>query len=154
LDLCGGGIDAKGLRSLAKLENLASLRELGLQFNELDDKAAKVLIEHAFFQPLSLIRCAGNPLTEEARQRLRDHFGPRVSFEARWDEDHLFNIQNERFVTGFGRDHVQMLLYGTDDETRLVLFDHEGNLLSTQTRPTSRIERPAEPWQDLPLETR
>src|SRR5262249_11848617 len=114
LDLCGNFLDADALETLAGLSNLGQLRVLGLLFTDLGDEEVSRLCELPFFQRLSLIRCGGNPLTEDARQRLRDHFGPRVSFVVARDEDHLYSIQNEDFITGFGNDFTQILLYGTD----------------------------------------
>jgi uncharacterized protein (TIGR02996 family) len=156
LDLSGDMIDYGSLKSLLGLPNLGELRQLDLQFNDVNDAAARLLCEEPFFQRLSLIRCAGNPMTEDARQRLRDRFGDRVSFVAERDDDHLYCIQHEkyRFTAGFGRNHVQALFYGTDDELRLTLFDHEGNFLLTQVRGAPRIERPPGRWEDVPMEAR
>ncbi|MBI1917593.1 MAG: TIGR02996 domain-containing protein [Planctomycetes bacterium] len=154
LNLCGNTIDARALKDLAQLTNLGELRVLGLLFAGIDDKAAGLLCELPFFQRLSLIRCGGNPLSEDARQRLRDHFGERVSFVVARDEDHLYSIPNDDFTAGFGHDYTQILLYSTQTEIQLVLFDHEGNLLGTARRSLVQPEKPAGPWQDLPMETR
>jgi hypothetical protein len=139
-----------------RLPNLGDLRELNLQFNDVNDEAAQLLCEEPFFQRLSRIRCGGNPMTNDARQLLRARFRSRVSFVAERDEDHLYNIQNEpyRFTAGFGLNRVQVLFYGTDEELRLALFDHEGNFLQAQVREAPEIERPDGRWQDLPMETR
>ncbi len=156
LDLCGNGVGPEDLTGLAALTNLGELRILGLTFTGLEDGDVSLLCRLPFFQRLSLIRCGGNPLSEEARRRLTDHFGPRVSFAVERDEDHLYAIQNERFLTGFGKDHTQILLHGgLETQMRLALFDHEGNLLQTLQQVISYSEeRPPDPWQELPLETR
>jgi uncharacterized protein (TIGR02996 family) len=156
LNLCGDALDPNSLEDLARLPNLHAVRQLDLQFNDVDDAAARLLCEEPFFQRLSLIRCAGNPMTEEARQRLRDRFGDRVSFVAERDDDHLYCIQKEthRFTAGFGRGHVQVLFYGNDERQRLFLFDHEGNLLAAEVREVPLPERPPGPWQDLPMQAR
>jgi hypothetical protein len=107
---------------------------LGLLFNQIDDEAARLLCERPFFQRLTLIRCGANPLSEDGRALLRDHFGERVSFTCERDEDQLYAFQDDEFTAGFGRDRTQLLLYGTDTELRAALFDHAGNLLSTRRR--------------------
>jgi uncharacterized protein (TIGR02996 family) len=154
LDLCFNSVNAAGLQQLAALSNLGRLRVLGLMFNELDDEAARLLCELPFFERLSLIRCAGNPLSEDARRRLRDHFGPLVSFVAERDEDHLYTIQHDRLTAGFGNDFSQLLLYWLRSEAQLVVFDHEGNLLGTATRQLEDPENPSPSLQDLPMDTR
>jgi uncharacterized protein (TIGR02996 family) len=153
LDLCGNSLGPEELRALAKLPNLGALRELGLSFTDLGEDGAGVLCEHPFYRPLSL-RCGGNPLTEEASERLRERFGERVSFVAERCPDHLYTIQNERFTTGFGRDHTQILCYGAYDRLRLIQFDHAGRLLGHQNRVVRKPKRPATPWQKLPMKTR
>jgi uncharacterized protein (TIGR02996 family) len=154
LDLCGDMIDGGSLEVLARQSNLGRLRVLGLLFNDIDDAAARLLCELPFYRRLSLIRCGGNPLAEEARGRLTTYFGPRISFIAERDEDHLYAIGNDCFTAGFGRDHTQVLLYGTGTELLMLLFDHEGNLLGLQRRGVSEPARPAGAWQKLPMETR
>src|SRR5262249_1103646 len=108
LDLCGNALDADALRDLAGLSTLAQLRALGVLFTGIEDEDARPLCELPFFQRLSLLRCGGNPLSDATRQRLHEHFGHRVSFLAARDADHLYSIQNERFITGFGGDHTQI----------------------------------------------
>jgi uncharacterized protein (TIGR02996 family) len=156
LDLRGDMIDDGSLQSLLRLPNLDALRALDLQFNDLNDEAVRLLCEAPFFQRLSEIRCGCNPLTEDARQTLRERFGPRVSFDAERDEGHFYCIQNEDylFTAGFGRNDVQVLFYGHDSELRLILFDHEGNFLLTQERGYWEPDRPAGDWQELSTEVR
>jgi uncharacterized protein (TIGR02996 family) len=149
LDLCGERLDRDALEALAGMPNLGGLRELGLMFTELDDGSVDQLCGSPFFGRLSLIRCAGNPLSEQGRQRLRGHFGERVSFTAERDPDYLYQIQNERFITGFGTDFIQLLLYANNTAVQLVTFDHEGNLLGTAQRVVHQPDRPAGTWQNL-----
>jgi uncharacterized protein (TIGR02996 family) len=154
LDLCGTVLDAGDLERIADLPTLGALQELGLVFTMLEDEDVWLLGAHPFFGRLSCLRLAGNPLSAETRERLTAELGERVSFVAEREPEHLYPIQNERFVAGFGAGHTQLLLYGTDTELRLTLFDHEGNLLSTQSRPIAQEEAPPGPWSELPMEVR
>jgi uncharacterized protein (TIGR02996 family) len=153
LDLCGNALDCEALEALAELPNLGALQSLGLLFTDLAEDSVPLLCEHPFCRRLSL-RCGGNPLTEGARERLREHFGTRVSFDAERDDDYLYAIQNDRFTAGFGHHYTQILCYGTRDRLRLIQFDHTGRLLTHQDRDVLKPERPATPWQELPMEVR
>jgi uncharacterized protein (TIGR02996 family) len=152
LDLCGGRVDDEDLADLARLKNLSKLRVLGLMFNHVNDEAAHLLRTLPFFQRLSLIRCAGNPLSADAWQRLREHFGQRVSFVAEREEDRLYTFRNADFQAGFGRDFTQVLMYGTQEWTRVVLFDHLGNFLGSERRSIAQVEPSPDAWETLPEE--
>jgi hypothetical protein len=103
------------------------LAELSLMFNRLQDSAVAFLCQHPFFQSLSLLRLGCNPFTPRGRDRLRDHFGGRVSFALDRYPGRLYVI-GENYWYGWGHGHMQLLAGGTD----LVVFDHAGNLLRTE----------------------
>jgi uncharacterized protein (TIGR02996 family) len=135
LDLTGNDLDVVALEELVGLgEHFSGLRELGLMFNRLDDEAAGVLCDRPFFQRLSRLRLGANPFTDAGRQRLRDHFGNRVTFECERDDDYLYAILGHNFQTGFGNDYQQFLFMERRDGTWLASFDHAGNLLRAEIR--------------------
>ena len=127
LDLTANGLTAAALKKLAAFKHLPHLRELGLIVNNLTDTAVKVLKGAAFFQKLSLIRLAGNPLSPGDRDKLRDHFGDRVSFEFDRDPDRLYTIRDDYLSAGWCGGHTQMHVY----LNLYALFDHAGTLLET-----------------------
>jgi uncharacterized protein (TIGR02996 family) len=130
LDLTCNELTFDALQELAAFKTLPCLRTLVLQCNALDDQCVPLLCEHAFFQRLSLVRCGANPISEEGRQRLAEHFGDRVSFVCERDEDHRYALEaHERNDPGFGNDDVQLMWVGWRKGVRVVVFDHEGNLL-------------------------
>jgi uncharacterized protein (TIGR02996 family) len=135
LDLCYNQLSSDALKQLTTFPSLGRLRNLGLMFNQIDDEGARLLREHPFFQGLSLIRCGANPIRAAARQELRQHFGYRVGFICERDDDHLYSIQNDdAFTAGFGKDDTQLLFRSSWRVLRVVLFDHEGNLLDIHRR--------------------
>jgi uncharacterized protein (TIGR02996 family) len=146
LDLIGDNIDLRALKKLVKFTHLGGLTELGLMFNRLRDSAVKFLCEEPFFQDLSLIRLGCNPFSNRGRERLRDHFGDCVSFARERFPDRLYAIQDDRLVVGWGRDHTQLVLCVGEEDGRVALFDHAGNLL--------RIERRAVPQESDDPRTR
>jgi uncharacterized protein (TIGR02996 family) len=139
LDLTGNDLTANSLRDLTRFPQLAGVRELSLLFNRLDDEAAQVLCGEAFFQRLTLIRCGANPMTDAGRQRLRDHYGDRVTFAAERDPGYLYAFEDGdgyRFAAGFGNDYTQLLRYWWFESHYLAVFDHAGWLLRTEQWPT------------------
>jgi uncharacterized protein (TIGR02996 family) len=129
LDLCGNLITTEGLESLTHFSHLGGVQRLGLLFNRINDAGARLLCQHPFFQRLTLIRCGGNPITEPARQMLRDHFGDRVSFHRERDEDALYVIECGAISVGFGKDDTQLLIHRSELGVRILRFDHDGNPL-------------------------
>src|SRR5262249_25871738 len=105
-----------------------------LTFNRLRDSAVSFLCAAPFFQNLSLLRLACNPFTERGRQRLRDHFGSRVSFARERYPERLYTIQDVRLRVGWGHDLTQFLMVATTEQVRVALFDHAGNLLRIERR--------------------
>jgi uncharacterized protein (TIGR02996 family) len=148
LDLIGNDLDLPALRELVKLDHLRGLSELGLMLNGLGDSAVEFLCAMPFFQGLSLLRLGCNPFTEDGRQRLRDHFGERVSFAREREPDRLYTIQDEYLRVGWGHDHTQFLMLAGAEEARVALFDHAGNLLRTEARPVPRAESGRYPEQE------
>jgi hypothetical protein len=134
LELIGNGLDVREVRKLTKLGQLEGLRELNLMFNSLHDTAVGMLCAEPFFQDLSLLRLACNPFRERGRQRLRDHFGDRVSFARERYPDRLFAIQDDRLQVGWARDLTQLLVYGRMEHPSVAFFDHAGNLLRIEQR--------------------
>jgi uncharacterized protein (TIGR02996 family) len=143
LELIGIDLDPGALQWLPSFRQLAALSELDLAFNRLDDSTVNFFCEKPFFQNLSVLRLAGNPFTEPGRQRLRDHFGSRVSFLPDRYPERLYAIQDDRLRTGWGRDLTQLLLVATTERIRLAVLDHAGNLLRID-----RHEIPQEPGFD------
>jgi uncharacterized protein (TIGR02996 family) len=144
LDLIGNELDARALKKLARFKHLDNLRELGLMFNRLRDTAIDVLCAEPFFQRLSLIRLGANPFSVRGRQRLQDHFGPRVTFARERDPERLYLFQDDEFLVGFGKELTQFLVLPGLQFARVALFDHAGNLLQTETRPVPQAD-----WGDI-----
>jgi uncharacterized protein (TIGR02996 family) len=140
LDLTGNDLTADSLRDLAGFAHLYEVRELELLFNRLGDEAAAVLCGEAFFQRMQLIRCGANPMTDAGRQRLRDHFGDRVTFAAERDPGRRYAITDEDFSAGTGQDYTQLLLLAGREALRLAVFDCAGNLLGTKQRVLRRVQ--------------
>lgn len=137
LDLIGNNLNVNQLKKLAKMKHLPHLRELGLMFNALRDTAVKVLCGEPFFQRLELIRLGANPFTERGRDRLREHFGARVTFAHDREPDRLYTLQDDRFRVGWGNEFTQFFLLAGEHRQRLALFDHAGHLLRTEERDVS-----------------
>lgn len=146
LDLILSDLDLEALTKLARFQNLARLTELNLAFCGLRDSVVDFLCEEPFFQRLTLNLCC-NPFTDDARQRLRDHLGSRVSFERVRHQNRLFSIAShdsgltgpEYYGTGsihagLGRDQAQVLLEVLANSDTVYVFDHSGDLLSIETR--------------------
>jgi uncharacterized protein (TIGR02996 family) len=140
LDLTGNGLNLAQLKKLAKMSHFEDLRELGLMFNDLRDTAVKVLCGEPFFRRLELIRLGANPITDRGRDRLRAHFGDRVTFAHDREPERLYTLQDDRLRVGWGRDFTQFYLRAREHELRVALFDHAGNLLRIEERP---VEQPA-----------
>jgi uncharacterized protein (TIGR02996 family) len=134
LDLTGNNLNVNKLKKLAKMTHLPHLRELGLMFNALRDTAVKVLCGEPFFQRLELIRLGANPFTDTGRDQLRAHFGARVTFEHDRDPDRLYTIRDDYLRVGWGRDFAQFLMIAGEELQQVAVFDHAGNLLSTDER--------------------
>jgi uncharacterized protein (TIGR02996 family) len=131
LELINGQLDLRGLKALsAASARLGRLTEVSLMFNRLTDSAVAFLCKDPFFQNLALLRVGCNPFTARGRDRLRDHFGQRVSFAHDRYPGRLYAI-GENYWYGWGDDHVQLMVGGND----LVVFDHAGNLLRTEKWP-------------------
>jgi uncharacterized protein (TIGR02996 family) len=137
LELINCQLDLRGLKALAAVgpARLGRLAELSMMFNRLVDSAVELLCRDPFFQALSLLRVGCNPFTRRGRDRLRDHFGPRVSFARDRYPGRLYAI-GENYWYGWGDGHVQLLAGGTD----LLVFDHAGNLLRTEKWPGPAVE--------------
>jgi uncharacterized protein (TIGR02996 family) len=146
LDLIGNELGLRALKKLVKFRPLGGLSELGLMFNALRDTAVDFLCGEPFFQTLSRIRLGANPFTPRGRDRLRDHFGERVTFARQRDPERLYTIQDEYLRVGFGKDLTQFLMLSGSQRVRVAVFDHAGNLLRTQTRlvPQRASTRPQE----------
>lgn len=125
LDLAGNKLGVNQLKRLAKYSTLPHLRELGLMFNNLRDTAVKVLCGEPFFQRLELIRLGANPFTPRGRERLRAHFGDRVTFAHEREPDRLYTVQDDYLRAGWGPEFTQLLPCGT----QVAVFDHAGDLL-------------------------
>ena len=134
LNLTGNRLTADEL-SRAGLPLFPHLKELVLTGCDLDDEAARVLCEHPAFQRLERIHVGGNPFSREARNRLRDRFGKRMTFIGERDPARLYPIQNGTALTvGQARDLTQLLLWPGGDATfQVAWFDFAGNLLATET---------------------
>ena len=134
LDLTGATFGADDIRELARMKQFPHLTELELMCCELDDEAVRVLCDSKFFQRLKTLRVGGNPFTDAGRQRLRDHFGDRVSFVCERDSDYLYAFQYDEyhFAVGFGKDHTQVMVNMTRYWFRLAIFNHVGELLETR----------------------
>ena len=143
LELLGNILAPQALQGLPRFEQFAGLAELNLAFNRLDDSAVDFLCGEPFFQDLSLLQLACNPFTEQGRQRLRDHFGGRVSFARERYLDRLYAIRDERLRVGWGHDLTQLLMVPTPEQIRVAVFDHAGNLLRIE-----RTEVPQAPGLD------
>jgi uncharacterized protein (TIGR02996 family) len=135
LDLTGNNLNVNQLKKLAKMTHFPPLRELGLMFNALRDTSVKVLCGEPFFQRLDLIRLGANPFTDRGRDRLRAHFGDRVTFAHDREPERLYAIQDDYLQVGWGKNFTQLFVLGSRDQVHLALFDHAGNLLSTEERP-------------------
>jgi uncharacterized protein (TIGR02996 family) len=140
LDLIGNNLNVNQLKKLAKMTHLPHLRELGLMFNALRDTSVKVLCGEPVFQGLELIRLGANPFTDSGRDQLRAHFGPRVTFAHEREPDRLYAIQDDYLRVGWGRDFTQFLLLAGEEQQRVAVFDHAGNLLRTEERA---VDQPA-----------
>jgi uncharacterized protein (TIGR02996 family) len=134
LDLLGNNLNVTQLKKLAKMTHLAHLRELGLMFNALRDSSVKVLCTEPFFQRLDLIRLGANPFTDFGRERLRDHFGARVTFDHDREPERLYSIRDDRLRVGWGGGFTQFFLFAGENRQRLAVFDHAGRLLRTEER--------------------
>lgn len=145
-DLIYNDLDPDALRALTRFKHLAGLTELNLAFCGLRDSAVDFLCGEPFFQRLTLGLC-GNPFTDDGRQRLRDHFGPRVGFERKRHPNRLFAFAgmdigygHQEYYgigaihAGFGHDRVQLLLEVCAHSDTLRAFDHAGDLLRIETR--------------------
>jgi uncharacterized protein (TIGR02996 family) len=147
LNLILDDLDLTALRELTRFRHLEGLRELDLSFNRLRDSAIDFLCGEPFFQCLSL--CLGsNPFTDSGRQRLREHFGPRVSFSRERHSDRLFAFQADAGMTqispeqigtvniraGRGTDQTQLFFEELTHTDTLVVFDYAGDLLHIETR--------------------
>jgi uncharacterized protein (TIGR02996 family) len=135
LDLIGNNLNVTQLKKLAKMKHLPHLRELGVMFNALRDTSVKVLCGEPFFQHLELIRLGANPFTDRGRDQLRAHFGKRVTFEHDREPERLYAIQDDYLQVGWGNNCTQLFILGSRDRVLLSLFDHVGDLLSTEERP-------------------
>jgi uncharacterized protein (TIGR02996 family) len=136
LTLTGNAFGTDDVVGLSRMKRFPHLTELGLMCCELDDEAARVLCDRAFFQRLKVLRVGGNPFTDAGRQLLRDHFGERVSFTCERDPEHLYAFHHEdRFTVGFGKDHTQLLMLAGPDTGSVAVFDHAGNLLRIDPKP-------------------
>jgi uncharacterized protein (TIGR02996 family) len=168
LDLILNDIDLGALRKLTGFKELAGLRELNLSFNRLRDSAVDVLCGEPFFQELSLGVCC-NSFTDSGRQRLREHFGSRVSFERIRHPERLFTFSTDSKAeadlpridpeyigtvslhTGLGSEQVQLLLERQSHTDTLCVFDHAGDLLHIETRscwnqPETRRRQETQAW--------
>lgn len=125
LSLYVARLDPEALQELVTFDHLSGLQSLSLMFNDLNDEDADFICEHEFFQKLSLIRLGGNPILNAGREKVWDHFGDRATFECERDDDHLYTIDDDRFTTGVGDQLTQLLIF----PTRMVVFDHAGNVL-------------------------
>jgi hypothetical protein len=76
LDLSSNPLGDAGARLLAAAPGLARLRRLGLDWTNLGDAGADALAASPHLQRLERLELKSNPLTETAKQRLRDRFGP------------------------------------------------------------------------------
>ena len=93
---------------------------------DLSDEATEALLERLVFRNLRLVLGA-NPLTDEGRQRLRDTFGDRVTFDSVRDPDHWYVMApNERLQVGFDREGNQVILAVAYDHYHCGVFDHAG----------------------------
>jgi hypothetical protein len=135
LDLTYNSMNSDWLSCLATttFALLPRVQTLSLMFNHLDDECVPQLCEHPFYQQLSLIRCGANPISESGRERLRSHFGERVSFVCQRDDDHLYAMQDDYLTVGFGPEETQLLIRAWDG-VQVAVFDHEGNLLDILSR--------------------
>jgi uncharacterized protein (TIGR02996 family) len=152
LDLILDDLDLRALRGLARLEHLSGLKEVSLLFNDLHDSAIDLLCEAPFFERLSFVRLGGNPFTHGGRQRLRERLGDRVSFTRERHPDRLFAFRggagpvlrwllqgSEHFFwAGWGPDSTQLFLEEGPSGALLLIFDHAGDLLRAEVRPTAR----------------
>jgi uncharacterized protein (TIGR02996 family) len=134
LELTGNYLGTDALRELMAFRRFPHVRTLTLMFNELRDGAIPTLCDREFFPQATLIKLGGNAFTDAGRQRLRDHFGDRLSFECEREDEYLYTIQNDEFMTGFGKEHTQLLNMVGRDVARFAIFDHAGNLLRTESR--------------------
>jgi uncharacterized protein (TIGR02996 family) len=149
LDLIGNNLNVVQLKKLAKTTHFPHLRELGLMFNDLRDTAVKVLCGEPFFQRLNLIRLGANPFTDRGRDRLRAHFGDRVTFAHDREPDRLYAIRNDYLRVGWGGEFTQLLVGDTEAGPRVAVFDHAGNLLRVEERS---VEQP--PFADYQVRAR
>jgi uncharacterized protein (TIGR02996 family) len=140
LDLIGNELDLRYLKKLAKMTHFPHLRELGLMFNNLRDTSVKVLCGEPFFQRLDLIRLGANPFTDLGRAQLRAHFGKRVTFAHERETERLYTIQDDRLRVGWGNDFTQFYMSAGEEEQRIAVFDHAGNLLRMEKR---EVKHPA-----------
>lgn len=147
LDLILNNLDLNALRELTSFRRLDGLTELNLSFNRLRDSAVDLLCSEPFFQGLTLcLSC--NPFTHNGRDRLREHFGPRVGFMRERHPDRLFafpadagmtQIHPEQIGTvnvraGWGTNRSQLFLEELAHTDTLAVFDHAGDLLHVETQ--------------------
>ncbi len=147
LDLIHNGLDLNSLRELTRFRHLDGLTELNLSFNGLRDPAIDLLRDEPFFQGMSL-SLGANPFTDSGRERLREHFGSRVSFKRERHPDRLFAFSADAGLkqfhpeqigivnirAGWGSDQVQLLLEEYAHTDTLWVCDHTGDLLHVETR--------------------
>jgi hypothetical protein len=79
LDVCESKYGPGGVVQLCRSPHLAGLTVLRLPGCGIDDSAAKLLCDSRLSPALLDLR--HNPLSEVARKRLRERFGPAVLFE-------------------------------------------------------------------------
>ncbi len=148
LDLAGSDLATGDLEDLVEFDQLRNLEELSLMCNWIDDDGAEFLCQHDFFENLKLLRCGINPMTEKGQEKLKAHFGNRVTVARERRPDHIYWFSLEwKFDVGIGKDFTQLMFDNGQDEISLAIFDHLGNLLETQTRPHKDKET-LEDWKD------
>ena len=146
LDLTGNELEGRSLVFLWQDMPFPHLKELILAGCELGDDDADELCSFPRWRNLERIHLGANPFTESGRERLRNHFGERVTFECDGDPDRLyaFDHEDDRFTVGFGRDRTQHLVTVGFTGARIAEFDHAGNVLRLEgrTHPETRDEEP------------
>lgn len=134
LDLIGNNLNVTQLRKLARMTHFPHLRELGLMFNDLRDSTVAMLCGEPFFQKLQLLRLGANPFSESGRDRLREHFGARVTFVHDREPERLYTLLDDYLRVGWGNDFTQFYMHPDEHRQRVAVFDHAGNWLRTEER--------------------
>lgn len=136
LALWGARLTPAHLPALASSNNLPRVRVLSLLYNALDDSSLPLLTANPFFSRLERLELGANPLTPAGRERLRETFGHRVTFECEQDPDWLFHLVNDDpFYNGVSPDGVQFVTLDRGDGTHVARFDMAGNLLGVEVVP-------------------